>query len=273
MPFLIVILRYSAGVVSTDAVRSVTARAMIDDNTEYSATAQLTTEERDSNLLITPSVVVVIPGREDIVLDGSLVMRQSRKIDVDLALRNLMTQPINLRGAAFFFSTNYKLYSFLFILGSIDKLSNRRHMKYGGELEFSSYFLNGRVEGFVDHNKASGQSLASRMTIEYTYMGAAQQSIVLSNKIRDKSTETTLAYSLDSAWRSSFWPRYDGEVSMDFTFGQNTLTTNLNAGLDEIRRVVFAQTANYQVAENSAAVTGSARFQFPLKVMPNFKQE
>ncbi|ELU04621.1 hypothetical protein CAPTEDRAFT_222921 [Capitella teleta] len=237
----------NAAMVKTDSVKSISARTMIDDNSEYAVTAQLTTQGSDSVIKYIPDVQVIIPGRENIVLDGSVTLRQNRKFDVDLALKNLFARPFSVRG-------------------SVDKINNRRRMKYGGELELSSSFLTGRVEGFVDHNKASaGQSLASRLTVEYSYQGGQSQSIVLSNKIRDKSTETDMSYSLDSAWRTSYWPRYDGEVSVDVSLGKNAMSADIQAGLDNVRKIVFTQAATYEIGANAATVDGTARLQFPLK--------
>lgn len=83
--------------------------------------------------------------------------------------------------------------------GSVDQLNNKRRMKYGGELELSSSYLNGRMEGFVDHNKpTAGQSFACRLTAEYTYRQGPQHRVVISNKIRDKSNNDQMSYSLDS---------------------------------------------------------------------------
>jgi hypothetical protein len=53
---------------------------------------------------------------------------------------------------------------------------------------------------------------------------------------------------------------------MDFNLGQNMISTNFQAGLDDVRKIVFSETATFQIDENSATVTGTARFQFPLKV-------
>jgi hypothetical protein len=80
----------TGAVISTDAIRSISARALIDDATEYSATAQLTVEEAEGTIHYIPNVQIVIPRRENVVLEGSLIMRQNRKIDIDLALKNLL---------------------------------------------------------------------------------------------------------------------------------------------------------------------------------------
>lgn len=84
--------------VNTEALRSLTARATIDDQMVYSVTARLSSEDRRNAMRYTPEVIVVIPGREDIILDGSVTHVQSRKFDVDLQLKNLFQVPVTLKG-------------------------------------------------------------------------------------------------------------------------------------------------------------------------------
>lgn len=84
--------------ISTEVLRSISASAVIDEVNEYSAVAQLTTDESENAIRYLPSVQIIIPGQENIVLDGSLIMRQTRKIDVNLELKNLLERPISLRG-------------------------------------------------------------------------------------------------------------------------------------------------------------------------------
>ena len=86
----------------------------------------------------------------------------------------------------------------LHFAGSIDQLVNRRRMKYGVEFEVSSSLLQTKIEGFYDNNRANGNSVASRVEIEYRYAAYQPQRIVLSNKLRDRSTDTTNSYSLDT---------------------------------------------------------------------------
>ena len=86
----------------------------------------------------------------------------------------------------------------LHFAGSIDKLVNRRRVKYGAEFEVSSSLLQTKIDGFFDNNRANGNSVASRVEIEYRYAAFQPQRIVLSNKFRDRSTDTTNSYSLDS---------------------------------------------------------------------------
>ena len=83
---------------NTIAEKNFTARAVIDDTQEYSLTAKLPSEGRDDSTRYEPSLVIVIPERRDIRLEGEVIIKQGRKYDMDLRLRNLVQQPIRVKG-------------------------------------------------------------------------------------------------------------------------------------------------------------------------------
>ena len=91
-------LGFAGAIVNTLAEKNFTARALIDDTQEYSLTAKLPTEGRDDSTRYEPSLVIVIPERRDVRLEGDVVVKQGRKYDVDLRLRNLFQQPIRVKG-------------------------------------------------------------------------------------------------------------------------------------------------------------------------------
>ena len=71
---------------------------MIDDRATYAASAQMNIENSGNSVRYVPDVQVTIPGRDNIILDGSITLRQNRKYDVDLALKNLFARPFSVRG-------------------------------------------------------------------------------------------------------------------------------------------------------------------------------
>lgn len=72
-------------------------------------------------------------------------------------------------------------------------------------------------------------------------------------------------YILYSAWRTTFFPRYDGEVSLDFDLGDNVVNTNLVAGLDDVRKIIFQEAITFQLGADTQ-INGNGKFQFPIKV-------
>lgn len=44
------------------------------------------------------------------------------------------------------------------------------------------------------------------------------------------------------------------------------LSTNIAAGLDDVRKVILSESATFNFGNNAATINGNARFQFPLKV-------
>lgn len=61
------------------------------------------------------------------------------------------------------------------------------------------------------------------------------------------------------------YPHYNGEVSMEFGLGEGSATTTIQAGFDNVRKIVITSSSTYAF-DATSSITGEARFQYPLKV-------
>ena len=68
-----------------------------------------------------------------------------------------------------------------------------------------------------------------------------------------------------STWSTTLIPHYDGDVHFDYNMNRKSISTNLNAGFDETRRITYTETATFEFAAEKK-LDINTRLQFPYKV-------
>jgi len=230
-------------VTNTDSMKRVSAKAIMDDRREYTFVSEVAIDEKKFGTSFTPKVELVMNDAPPKALKGTVFYRDNKKFEVNLGLTNVFQKDVTCEG-------------------SILKVDNAKRMKYDVDLNIDSQVFTGKVDGFVDH---LGDTLSSRVVFAYKNAQNKNERVVFNNKVRDKSTKTLTSWSLDTALSTSFWPRYDTDISVDYTFGRNTLSATLDAGFDKQRRVKFSNSANYLSTRREMRMDGQTRLEVPHK--------
>ena len=231
--------------VNTAEQKKVEVRGTIDGNQEYSILAEVLIEEKTATFF-TPNVQITMPRRDPITLGGRIQFREGKRLDMNMRLENLFSSPLVLDG-------NY--------------LVDSKHGRTDGELNMKSSMLDGKVTGRLSN--ADGTK-AVRLTTEYSYNHGPQRKLSFNTKLRDKSTEDNQEIGFSLGWESSFYPKYNGDVSADFSMDDKAMSVSLNGGFDDVRRMTFSKASTYTLTGPTRRLETSVKFEFPYK---NWKNE
>jgi hypothetical protein len=231
---------------NTDVIKKWLLRAVVDDTKEYRLLAQLDIDAKKYGDQFTPLVELVMPGAPTRSLKGQVFYRDNKKFDIDLQLDNVFEEPVNMKG-------------------NIEKVNNKRRAKYDTTIDISSNVFKGKFEGFVDYQQNNGESTSSRMLLTYTYKNGEQQRLMMSHKLRDKSTKSLTSLSMDSAIETTLWPKYNCDLSADYTLGGNTLSFNLDTGFGKANRLKVQKMATIDSNKKKTTAEASLKVLIPAK--------
>ena len=79
-------------------LKKATLSAKLDETTEYSISTEVAIAETATFTKYTPKLLIVIPGRQNIIFDGFVTYAKGRKAEVKLALKNAFSQTVLLEG-------------------------------------------------------------------------------------------------------------------------------------------------------------------------------
>jgi len=228
--------------------KSATLRAVIDDKLEYSLNAALSSvEQRTGETKYTPSVRLVIPGRDPITLDGELLYAKNRKLSGKVELKNAFSTPVTAEG-------------------TIELQDRKKMQKYDVNVQFSAPVVRGSVAGFVSIiQENTGQAWVSRADVNYQYMNGAKQRFVVNHKLRDMSTGQLKSYSMDGSWTTTMWPRYNGNFLLEEQFSPSSLRMKVEAGFDTTRRIAILQSGAFDVNSSDKKLNGMLKIEVPFK--------
>jgi hypothetical protein len=234
-------------VVDQPALKRTVLKAIIDDRAEYSVTAELAiAEQRGADIKYTPSVKVVIPGRQPITLDGELTYTRGKKLMGKVAVRNALSEPITAEG-------------------SIELQDKRKSQKYDANIQFFSPILSGSFTGFVSSIQDNGNAWATRGDLNYQYKNGNKQRIVMNHKIRDTSTTNLKTYNVEGSWTTTMWPQYNGNYAIEEQYSPTSLRTMLDAGFDSQRKITIVQSGAFDVSGLDKKFNGMMKFELPYK--------
>jgi hypothetical protein len=83
---------------NTNEKKGLSAVATIDQTRVYSFVFQLPVEQKQNGKEYTPSIAIEIPGMDPMKINAKLFYNPDRKIEYELRLRNIFTQPAQWSG-------------------------------------------------------------------------------------------------------------------------------------------------------------------------------
>lgn len=212
---------------SDAALKKASLMAMVDDNIEYSVTAEVRTIDQKNNAIkYIPSVKIVWPERQPITLEGQLTYIKGRRAMGNAVIKNAFSEPIT-------------------IDGSLQMVNRTKQVKYDVNMQFSSPVLRGSVVGYAVSMTDRTRTWASRLDVNYQYRNNAKQRIVLNNKVRDTSSANLNSYTADGSWSTTMWPQYNGRFEFRKSFSANSVRTTFDAGFDSVRKITIVQSGAY----------------------------
>ncbi len=85
--------------VNTDETKRATGRVTVDDSQEYSTTVELEIQKNGPNIKYIPRFELALHGlKRPYLLEGTILYRPKKRVDIDIALQNVYTQPFTLKG-------------------------------------------------------------------------------------------------------------------------------------------------------------------------------
>lgn len=211
---------------SDPSLKKAVLKAIMDETTEYSVTAEVRSEQRSNAVKYVPNIVVVWPGRQPMTLEGQVTYMKGRRAQGSLSVKNVLREPIT-------------------IDGSLQMVNRSKQIKYDVSLQFSSPMLRGSVIGYAANIADRTQTWSSRLDVNYQYQNGPKQRIVLNNKIRDTSSANLNSYSADGSWSTTMWPRYNGRFEFKKAYSVNSIRTTFDAGFDAVRKITIVQSGAY----------------------------
>ncbi len=91
---------YLGSFLNTDDTKRIVGRALLDDSKEYSATAELVIEDTRYNTKYLPRFEVALHGKSPYKLGGHILYRPAKRADIDMALENVFSGPLTVKGKA-----------------------------------------------------------------------------------------------------------------------------------------------------------------------------
>jgi uncharacterized membrane protein len=67
----------------------------------------------------------------------------------------------------------------------------------------------------------------------------------------------------DSRWTNTLVPRYNGDMNMDFSYGRNSLTMNVDAGFSKEQRLKLTQSGNVDLTSPDKIIDGLLKLELP----------
>ena len=88
----------SGSLTNTPELRRLTGRALFDEASEYSATAELSTTPQRYNTRYEALLTVHRPEVDPYTFTGVVIYRAGRRLEADLAMKNVLDSPVTLKG-------------------------------------------------------------------------------------------------------------------------------------------------------------------------------
>lgn len=233
--------------VNTRELKKASLKAVLDDTTEYSISAELGVAVNDKQeTRYTPKLKIVVPEKPNIMLDGFINITP-KKYDVKLALKNAFRDPVTADGW-------------------IQIVDKRSSVKYDVSMQIGAPFFKGNLTGYTSQTIENAlKTWASRAVLQYTYRGGAREQIVVNHKIRDQSVNSLKTYSTDCSWTSTLWPRYNGQAGVELSYSANSVRTKIEVGLDEMRKVTIITSGAHDFYGRDKKFNGLVKFTLPYK--------
>lgn len=230
----------------SDRLKKSTLTMMLDDRNEYSITTELQVNENRRGKTYTPKLQIVMPGRQDILLDG-LIALSDKRYDVRMALKNAFSEPVTADGW-------------------IQVTDKRRSTKYDVSVQIGAPQFKGNLTGYTSRVRDNAmKTWSSRAVVVYTYRGGHREQFIFNHKLRDQSVSNLNTYSSDCSWTSSLWPQYNGQSSIELQYSANSVRTKLEAGLDDVRKVTIITSGAYDFVGTDKKFNGFAQLSVPYK--------
>ena len=166
------------GLTNTAEMKRFFTTATLDGKLEYSINAEVAIDEKSYSVQYTPKLEINIPGMDKILFNGDIKHRPGKKGVFTMALKNVFDEPMKASG-------------------SVITINEPDHMRYETDIDFSSHILDAKLVTFVDNTKDQGNSISSKLDLDYTYKKQPQQSIKFEKTFIDRSRDNTFSYALD----------------------------------------------------------------------------
>ena len=155
-------------------MKRLTARALIDDQIEYSFKSEVAIEKTKIATRYIPLVELRIPQKDPYIMRGNILYRPGKKIDIDMSWRNIFRDTVSVSG-----DVNYI----------------KKRSRWQTNMALQSPYMTGSMEGYYERDTKGLHS--SRLELKYQVPRQDEQRFTISNKFRNLSNRNRYQYSID----------------------------------------------------------------------------
>ena len=79
-------------------MKRATATAIFDGTDTYTAMMEMGINKNRYNTKYMPKMIITIPNKPSPTISGTLLYRPGKKVDIDLSIENIVSEPVHLKG-------------------------------------------------------------------------------------------------------------------------------------------------------------------------------
>jgi hypothetical protein len=216
----------AASLVNQADLKKLTAKVVIDEQKEYSATATVALQKENDVMKIIPEFNVIMNGKNPLKAGGLITIQKNAKIVADLKIENLTEKPITL-------------------VGSLEQVIGERQLRVNHDLAFTSPLITLAGKGFVEKQRVK---LIVRSENSFKFRDGKEHKMTIDTKLHSEKKRDVQIFNFISNLALSDFPEHNMNLGIDFKRTSENTKFNIEASFKkDVNPIKFMNTLTHKL--------------------------